>query len=126
MKKAIDMFNDAINLAKSEMEMGDLYSLSDAAHAQTEVAKKYELKPPTLGVPTVAQQVKDLELSLQLLWSLLKGKLDPWQCWVKDLTLPQLWHRSQLCLGFNPWPGNLHMPWDVAKKTKTKQNPPIL
>lgn len=48
MKKAIDMFNDAINLAKSEMEMGDLYSLSDAAHAQTEVAKKYGLKPPTL------------------------------------------------------------------------------
>uniref|UniRef100_A0A8C2L7S6 Mitochondrial import receptor subunit TOM70 n=1 Tax=Cricetulus griseus TaxID=10029 RepID=A0A8C2L7S6_CRIGR len=48
MEKAIDMFNKAINLAKSEMEMAHLYSLCDAAHAQTEVAKKYGLKPPTL------------------------------------------------------------------------------
>ncbi|XP_025044244.1 mitochondrial import receptor subunit TOM70 isoform X1 [Pelodiscus sinensis] len=46
--KAIDMFNKAINLAKSEMEMAHLYSLCDAAYAQTEVAKKYGLKPPTL------------------------------------------------------------------------------
>ncbi|XP_036396574.1 mitochondrial import receptor subunit TOM70-like [Megalops cyprinoides] len=46
--KAIDMFNKAINLAKSEMEMAHLYSLCDAAHAQTAVAKKYGLKPPTL------------------------------------------------------------------------------
>ncbi|KAG7463473.1 hypothetical protein MATL_G00177010 [Megalops atlanticus] len=46
--KAIDMFNRAINLAKSEMEMAHLYSLCDAAYAQTEVAKKYGLKPPTL------------------------------------------------------------------------------
>ncbi|TRY96459.1 hypothetical protein DNTS_027532 [Danionella cerebrum] len=38
--KAIDMFNKAINLAKSEMEMAHLYSLCDAAYAQTEVAKK--------------------------------------------------------------------------------------
>ncbi|XP_038622028.1 mitochondrial import receptor subunit TOM70 [Tachyglossus aculeatus] len=48
MDKAIDMFNKAINLAKSEMEMAHLYSLCDAAYAQTEVAKKYGLKPPTL------------------------------------------------------------------------------
>ncbi|GAB1300341.1 Mitochondrial import receptor subunit TOM70 [Apodemus speciosus] len=48
LEKAIDMFNKAINLAKSEMEMAHLYSLCDAAHAQTEVAKKYGLKPPTL------------------------------------------------------------------------------
>ncbi|KAJ7993573.1 hypothetical protein DPEC_G00273800 [Dallia pectoralis] len=46
--KAIDMFNRAINLAKSEMEMAHLYSLCDAANAQTEVARKYGLKPPTL------------------------------------------------------------------------------
>ncbi|XP_028655675.1 mitochondrial import receptor subunit TOM70 [Erpetoichthys calabaricus] len=46
--KAIEMFNKAINLAKSEMEMSHLYSLCDAAYAQTEVAKKYGLKPPTL------------------------------------------------------------------------------
>ncbi|XP_053435618.1 LOW QUALITY PROTEIN: mitochondrial import receptor subunit TOM70-like [Nycticebus coucang] len=48
MEKAIDMFNKAINLAKSEIEMAHLYSLCDAAHAQAEVAKKYGLKPPTL------------------------------------------------------------------------------
>ncbi|XP_062830872.1 mitochondrial import receptor subunit TOM70 isoform X2 [Anolis carolinensis] len=46
--KAIEMFNKAINLAKSETEMAHLYSLCDAAYAQTEVAKKYGLKPPTL------------------------------------------------------------------------------
>uniref|UniRef100_A0A7N6B7D7 Mitochondrial import receptor subunit TOM70 n=1 Tax=Anabas testudineus TaxID=64144 RepID=A0A7N6B7D7_ANATE len=46
--KAIEMFNKAINLAKSEMEMAHLYSLCDAAYAQTEVARKYGLKPPTL------------------------------------------------------------------------------
>uniref|UniRef100_A0A8C2WC96 Translocase of outer mitochondrial membrane 70 homolog A (S. cerevisiae) n=1 Tax=Cyclopterus lumpus TaxID=8103 RepID=A0A8C2WC96_CYCLU len=46
--RAIDMFHKAINLAKSEMEMAHLYSLCDAAYAQTEVARKYGLKPPTL------------------------------------------------------------------------------
>ena len=29
--------------------------------------------------------------------------------WVKDLVLPQLWHRPQLWLWFDPWPGNFHM-----------------
>ena len=29
--------------------------------------------------------------------------------WVKDLALPQLWHRSQM-LRFNPQPGNIHIP----------------
>ncbi|XP_052331740.1 mitochondrial import receptor subunit TOM70-like [Oncorhynchus keta] len=48
LEKAIDMFNKAINLAKSEIEMAHLYSLCDAAYAQTEVARKYGLKPPTL------------------------------------------------------------------------------
>ena len=32
--------------------------------------------------------------------------------WVKDLPLPQLWRRSKLQLGFDPWPGG------VAKKKK--------
>ena len=26
--------------------------------------------------------------------------------WVRDLVLPQLWHRLQLQVGFNPWSGN--------------------
>ena len=29
--------------------------------------------------------------------------------WVKDPALPQLWHRWQLQLRFNPWPRNFHM-----------------
>ena len=45
-----------------------------------------------MGISLVAQQVKDLMLSLQWLGLLL-------------------WH------GFDPWPGNFHMPWvQPAKK----------
>ena len=42
--------------------------------------------------------------------------------WVKDPALPQLWRRSQLQLGFNPWPWNFHMPWvqSLKKNNKTK------
>ena len=29
--------------------------------------------------------------------------------WIKDVALPSLWHRSQMQLGFDPWPGNFHM-----------------
>ena len=35
---------------------------------------------------------------------------------LKDLALLRLWHRSQLWIGFNPWPGNFHMPWMWGKK----------
>ena len=38
--------------------------------------------------------------------------------WVKNLALPQLWHRSQLWLKFDPWPGNFHMLWWPKKKKK--------
>ena len=31
--------------------------------------------------------------------------------WAKDLGLLQVWRRSQLQLGFDPWPGNFHMLW---------------
>ena len=41
----------------------------------------------------MVQWVKDLELSLQQLWSLLWG-------------------------GFNPWPRNFHMPQGMARKKK--------
>ena len=30
---------------------------------------------------------------------------------LKDVVLLQMWHRMQLQLGFNPWPGNFHMLW---------------
>ena len=43
--------------------------------------------------------------------------------WVKDLVLLQLWRRSQLGLGFDPWPGNFHMlqVWPGKKKKKKKR-----
>ena len=30
--------------------------------------------------------------------------------WIRDPVLLQLWCRSQLWLGFDPWSGNFHMP----------------
>ena len=42
------------------------------------------IKSTGLGVPAMAQRVK-------------------------DLALPQLWGRSLLWFGFDPWPGNFHM-----------------
>ena len=40
--------------------------------------------------------------------------------WVKVLVLPQLCHRSKLWLGFNPWPGNFHMPQVQPKRKKER------
>ena len=36
--------------------------------------------------------------------------------WVKRLVLPELWHRSQVRLGFTPWAGNFHVQWVGTKK----------
>ena len=36
---------------------------------------------------------------------------------VKDLSLSLLWH------GFDPWPGNFHMPWAWPPKRDTKAKP---
>ena len=42
--------------------------------------------------------------------------------WVEDLMFLQLWCRSQLWLGFDPWPGNFVMPHlGVAKKENRKK-----
>ena len=43
--------------------------------------------------------------------------------WVKDLSLPVLWLGLLLCLGFNPWPGDLCMlqAWPKIKKKKKKK-----
>ena len=37
---------------------------------------------------------------------------------LKDLALPELWHRLQLCHGFVPWLGNFHMLWGLPEKKK--------
>ena len=41
--------------------------------------------------------------------------------WLKDPALLQLEHRSQLQLGFDPWPRNFLMPW-AQQQNKIKQN----
>ena len=70
----------------------------------------------------MAQQVRDPGLSLQWLGSLLRCRFDPSPAqWVKDPALLQLWHRSQLWLEINPWPGNFHMLWEQPKKKKKKK-----
>ena len=33
-----------------------------------------------------------------------------WHSGLKDLVLPQLWHASQLWLGFDSWTDNVHVP----------------
>eukprot|EP00058_Branchiostoma_floridae_P027975 XP_002613466.1 hypothetical protein BRAFLDRAFT_119859 [Branchiostoma floridae] len=48
LEKAIELFNKAISIAKTEMEIAHLYSLCDAAVAQSEVAKKYGLRPQAM------------------------------------------------------------------------------
>ena len=39
---------------------------------------------------------------------------------VKDLALLQLWHRLQLQLGYNAWPGNVHRLRVWLKKKKQR------
>ena len=62
-----------------------------------------------LGVPTVAQRVKNpnavdrVTVDVQVLsLASCNGLI--------DLALLQLWSRLQLWLRFNPWPRNIHMP----------------
>ena len=38
--------------------------------------------------------------------------------WLKEPVLLKLRHRSQLRLGFNPWPRNFHMPQVKQEKRK--------
>ena len=55
------------------------------------------------GVPAMVQWVKNLTAEAQVRPLAQHRKL-------KDLVLPQLWYRSQLRLGYIPWPRNFHMP----------------
>ena len=59
------------------------------------------------GVPAVAQWVKN---PTAVAWVALEAFVRSPTCsGLKDLTLPQPWHRSKLQLRFNPWPWNFHM-----------------
>ena len=40
--------------------------------------------------------------------------------WVKDPALLLLWH------GFDPWPGNFHMPWAQPGKKKKRKEKDLL
>ena len=40
--------------------------------------------------------------------------------WVKNLTLPQLRHRSQLWLRSDPWSRNFHTLWGSQEKKKKR------
>ncbi|TVK90619.1 TBC1 domain family member 23 [Bagarius yarrelli] len=87
--KAIDMFNKAINLAKSEMEMAHLYSLCDAAYAQTEVArnKDRDLMDPqdSLGADQDAKiDAEVIQIALNV-----AGKGDSLSSWDGALDLPE-------------------------------------
>ena len=46
MSSAKDYFEKAIDLARTEMEMAHLFSLSVAAEAQRNVTTKYNIQPP--------------------------------------------------------------------------------
>ena len=57
----------------------------------------------------MVQWVKNLTAAAQVIAEAWVQSLA--QCsGLKDLTLLQLQRRSQLWLGFNPWPGNFHTP----------------
>lgn len=49
MEKAVEMFEKAIQLSKSESEMAHLYSLLDAAQVQMKVAQKLGISIPLGG-----------------------------------------------------------------------------
>lgn len=54
MQKAMDLFQKAIHLSRTESEMAHLYSLLDAAHAQLKVAKNLGITlpgPMGMGMP---------------------------------------------------------------------------
>ena len=62
------------------------------------------LKMPRLGIPTVAQWVKNLTVATQAA-AVARVQPSAWHSGLKDPALLQLWQRSQLQFRFNPWAG---------------------
>lgn len=48
MERAMELFQKAIHLSRTESEMAHLYSLLDAAHAQLKVAKNLGITLPSM------------------------------------------------------------------------------
>ena len=63
-------------------------------------------------VPAVPQLVKD-----PTCLSGVVGSIPGQAQWVKDWSLPKLWHRSQLRLRFDPWFENFHTLREQPKQT---------
>ena len=78
------------------------------------------IKKRSTGVPAVAQWVNDPACPCREAASIPS----PVQ-WVKDLALLCPWHRSQLQLRFNPWPGEPPYGTGAAeeKKNFNKEKP---
>lgn len=51
LKRAVELFDRAIPLAKTELEMSHLFSLRDAAMAQATVAEKMGIPISNVGLP---------------------------------------------------------------------------
>ena len=49
LKRGVELFDKAIPLAKTEMEMAHLFSLRDAAVAQLKIVEKMGINIPNLG-----------------------------------------------------------------------------
>ena len=67
------------------------------------------LKEVWYGVPAVVQWVKNPTVAARVAAE-ARAQFPALHSGLKDPVLPQLWCRSQLRLGFNPLPGNFHMP----------------
>ena len=50
LKRAIELFDKAIPLANTELEMGHLFGLRDAAQAQITVSTKLNISLPPMGM----------------------------------------------------------------------------
>ena len=77
----------------------------------------FNSKTKSPGVPAVAQRVKNLVSLRQC------GLIPSPAQWVKDLALLQLWCRSQLQLGLDPWPGNFPYAAGEARKGGKTRKP---
>ena len=71
-----------------------------------------------MGVSAVAQRVKNLTASTQVTAEVQDVFLAQ-HSGLKFPVLPQLWHRLQLQLRFNPWPRNFHTQQVQPLKKKT-------
>ena len=89
-----------------------------------ERCRQPESHPQESGISTEGQCVHHLACLYGI-----AGSIPILAQWVKDLVaLLQLWHRSQLWLRLDPWPGNYHIlqVWQKNRKETNKKNPCVM